>query len=543
MIIKKRLALITWLLVFVGHHQVWAFSWQTTTPSISHPNAIHKDAFGQSVSNSNQFDVNAAFIEDWDQSLMMYLSGNRIENNSAVDPSLNISGSSQNTYLSPPNNWAFYYNQTPWLAPLTLAPQPWQSPMLAWVGVNMVKQTTFLPAPNGTLLIDGQRGNTNDEKEVSFKYDSHASQNYALWWSQINQPNGFAVFLQHDIDDGDREQTNGNANKIGFLYTQQTPQKAEHFFLQRFHNHANYNQTIPLELYQVSNLAYYVGPNVSDETTYRAGWQGLQMLSDRTRLFTAIYADDHQLTQTTTHPLNLSTACSDFSNNQLCFRGQALMTTNDATINPSDIGSPRSYALDSQPDLSSRGLTVDQHVEHHSQAQKYQWGLHLMLADVDYREQFYLAQLNQDRMANDVLNSGQKVSLGGLKSDTNAASQRVNLSPIDITHRSIDTSLYGQNRWQISPLTQLSVLLDWHHTFYDAKNNDQQSLFSGVSLDASEHFQSLNPSLGVTHSLSNNNFVFANLYQVNRPPSPKLIACSDSTNPCFGQVATITQVI
>ena len=216
MIIKKRLALITWLLVFVGHHQVWAFSWQTTTPSISHPNAIHKDAFGQSVSNSNQFDVNAAFIEDWDQSLMMYLSGNRIENNSAVDPSLNISGSSQNTYLSPPNNWAFYYNQTPWLAPLTLAPQPWQSPMLAWVGVNMVKQTTFLPAPNGTLLIDGQRGNTNDEKEVSFKYDSHASQNYALWWSQINQPNGFAVFLQHDIDDGDREQTNGNANKIGF---------------------------------------------------------------------------------------------------------------------------------------------------------------------------------------------------------------------------------------------------------------------------------------------------------------------------------------
>ena len=512
---------------------IHAFSWQVTQVTPASPNAVIYDAYAQNDSPAISYDLSSSFLSDWPVWLTMHMSGYFAENNSTIDPGLTIQGGSQNNYLSNPNNWAFYHNGLSWHLPLSHAPQPWLTPSFSWIGISVIDPNVFFPLQNGSLWVDSHRGNTNNEKSLVFFYDGEGTQHYDFWLSQVHNPMGFALWFKHDIAQGHRDDTDGHDSNLLLQFSTQTSSRTDHWSLQWYDSHANFNQTIPLELYRVSPDAFYVSPNIIDQSAYRGQWQRQQLITDDKIYHLSVDAKIQHQDGQFTHPLNVSSNCSDFSGGELCLSDQAIVTSANTTITASDVGSPRSYALDSQSHNDSQSFQVNQHIEiDHDDAHRF-FGLDFHFVDTDYEENNFLAQLSQTRVASDVTNGGSTVKLGGQKSTSAANSALSNLSPVDATQKEMDLVLYGLERWHYKPQTAIDFKASFHNTYYDAKDHRDNTNFTGASVTSDHHFYRLNPSIGITHQLNQKSFVFGNLYQANLPPSPQALACSNASNPCY----------
>lgn len=523
----KKVILIGCLNLFFG------FSWQVTDTTPAHPNSVIFDGFANSDSPSLSYNMTSAFLADLPEWLTMHLPGFFVENNSTIDPGLMIQGASQNNYLSPTNNWSFLLNGSAWKIPITEAPQLWLTPSFSWIGISAIDPNVFFPKPNGTLWVDAHRGNTNNEKSFIFLFDGEGTQHYDLWLAQDLNPMGFSAWFKHDIAQGHRENTDGHDSNLLLQFTTQTPQHTDHLSFQWYDSHANFNQTIPLELYLVSPDAFYVSPNVIDHTLYQGKWQRQQLITDNSIYHLSLDAKVQHQDGQFTHPLNLSENCSDFSDDQLCLSDKALVTNTNSTFTASNVGSPRSFALDSLTNNDSQSVQIKQHIEIDTPSEHRFFGLDLFFVDTDYIENHYLAELNNKRIASDVLNGGSSVKLGGLKASTTSTSALSSFSPVDASQIDIDSNLYGLERWQINPTTSINLKAALQSTYYDTKDHRESSDFTGVSVTNDNHYISLNPSVGLTHKLTNKDYVYGNVYRTNMPPSPQLLACSDSTNPCY----------
>lgn len=510
----------------------YGFSWQVADPIPSQPNSVINDSWGKSFYSALAYDFAPSFVTNWPQWLMMHFPGYQHENNSAVDPGIQVQGSSQNDYLAPPNGWGFYANDLRWQSPLTLAPMPWSSQSYGWVGLTSLQPTAYFSSPNGSLWAESHRSNTNRAQEFSLFYDNFNHRQLNAWLSHESKPNSFSVWMNYDLGDTSREQTQGHNNHIMLQYGTQASNYRENWLFQWNNIHANYNQTIPLELYQVAPNGLYVGPNFVDDSVYRGQWHLSQILTDDSIINHAIDMQIYHQNGEFTHPLNLSTSCSNFSN-RLCLSSKALVTQGNVTINPTDVGSPRSYALDSQSQSDTEELNLNHHVEIDSPYQHQQTGVRAQLVHTDYVMHHYLAQLDAKRQASDVKNAGNLVELGGLKSSTSSTSSLSSLSPVNATQKTLDALIYSQHRWQVSPLVQLSFQGQWHNTAYDTKDHRDNSGFEGASVSGEHYFHRLNPSLGLTYQVQPNAYAYGNVYQANIPPSPKLLACSQSSSPCY----------
>lgn len=514
-------------------HVVHAFSWQVTDTTPGHPNSFIQDAFGENDSASLAYDMNSAFMTDWPQWLMIHLPGYIAENNSTIDPGITVQGGSQNNYLSSPNQWGFLYNGIEWQDPLSHAPQPWLSPTLSWVGLKVLQPSIFFPSPDGTLWIDGHRGNTNYEKSFVFFFDSEGTQHYDFWLSQEYNPMGFSAWFKHDIAQGHRDNTDGHDSNLLLQFSTQTAKHIDHWSFQWYDNHANYNQSIPLELYKISPDAFYVAPNIIDQTAYRGQWQRMQLLTDHAIYHLMVDAKIQHKDGQFTHPLNLTTSsCSDIGN-VLCLSSKALVTDANATLTASNVGNPRSYALDSLTSSDSQVLRINQHIEiDHSNAHRFV-GVNAFFSDSDFLENHFLAQLSNKRHASDVSMSGNSVKLGGVKADSSSSSALASFSPVNATQQEMDVDLYGLERWRFNPKTTLDFKAGFRNTYYDSKDHRDNTGFTGGSVTSDKHYYRFNPSLGITHQLNKNAYVFSQVYQANIPPSPQQLACSDADNPCY----------
>ncbi|MEE2769977.1 MAG: hypothetical protein VX835_02715 [Pseudomonadota bacterium] len=512
---------------------VHAFSWQVTDTSPEHPNKVIYSGFKETDSPSLSYNMTSSFITNWPTWLTMHLPGYFMESNSNISPGLKVQGASQNSYLAKPNAWAFFINGMAWQSPISHAAQPWLSSEFSWVSVSHIDSNTFFPNPSGSLWVDAHRGNTSYEKTLSFSYDGNGTQYYDLWLTQEHNPMGFSAWLKHDIAKGQRENTDGHDSNILLQFTSQTPKHTDHWLFQWYDSHANYNQTIPLELFLVAPDTFYVAPNFIDQKAYHGQWQRQALITDDKIYHVSVDAKTQRQDGHFTHPLNLGTGCSDFTSSQLCLSENALMTDANATINPSDIGNPRSYAMDSNTSHDSQSIRINQNIEVDKKNQRFFWGLNTLFVDSDILENHYLANLNSRRNAIDVKNNGELVKLGGLKSTTSSESVLASFSPVNATQKETDFDLYGANRFIISPVTSINIKGAWHNTFYDTKDHRENGTFAGASVSDNTHYHKLNPSIGITHQLGQKDYFYSQLYQSNMVPTPQQLACSDASNPCY----------
>lgn len=524
-----------------------ALPWSSASPIQLFPGQAIKSSFVRADQDAQSNVLYSNHVDTWTDWLPKHTNDSQLRLNASMDPSITLQGSGQSDYLTPPDRWGLWVNDHLGQNPITLAPYLWQAGIAPLVGISVLSPETLYGFRNGGILFNTHNANTYRMNEVGIQIDSQQRRHAQLWLQKQNHANGWALWADYLMGDTQRQSTSGHGGHWVLTYAQQNAHDRQQGWLMGYDGKREYNQTIPYELYQVAPNAYYASPNVMHDKHYLGQWQRQTLLNDDTFWVQSVAMSIDREHGEFTHPLNVTSSCGSFADT-LCLGGSAILNQAGQTLSPSDVGTPRAYALEANPEQHSQQLDVAQHLEvsgdHHSHA----IGIRGHWANTDLTVNHYLASLDATRNASILNDANGSVQLGGTQASPGGTKSLTAFSPVDANQSQYSGDVFGHYQWALAKHWLLHVMGQWQHTFYTTKDQANRTGFSGRDVTKDYYFHSLNPALGLTYTIDPHWVMFGQIYQLSQPPSPQMLACSRSDQPCywptgFSQAGDLDQVV
>jgi hypothetical protein len=540
----KHIGLFAYLLLLTMSQ---AASWSIFSPSQLFPGQQIKTAFARADQQPQSYVIYTTHFNGLIDDVSYPGTDSQLRLNASMDPSIAVQGSGQSDYLTPPDRWGLWVNHHLAQNPLTLAPYLWQASMAPMVGISFLSPETFYGFRNGGISVNTQLANTYRANEISIHVDSQQRRHTQLWLQNQNHANGWALWADYLMGDTQRQSTSGHGGHWVLTYAQQSSHDRQQGWLMGYDGKREYNQTIPYELYQVAPNAYYASPNVMHDKHYLGQWQRQTLLNDDTFWVQSLAMSIDREHGELTHPLNVTSSCGSFSDT-LCLGGAAILNKAGQTLSPSDVGTPRAYALEALPEQHSQQVDVAQHIEVSGDHQSHAVGIRAHWANTDLTVNHYLASLDATRHASILNDANGSVQLGGTQASPGGSKTLTAFSPVDAKQTQYSGDVFGHYQWTLTKRWLVHLMGQWQHTYYTTKDHANRSGFSGRDVSKDYYFQSLNPAIGMTYALDPQWVLFGQVYQLSQPPSPQMLACSRSDQPCywptgFSQAGDLNQVV